>query len=56
MPSQRYLRTSKEFYNTALFYLKAWNKHNEDLSKLGCLLLGKVPTREHFANAIGGNA
>jgi hypothetical protein len=42
---QRYFRTSKELYDTALSYLEAWNKHNEDLSKLSYLLLDEVPTR-----------
>jgi hypothetical protein len=50
--TQRYFRTSKEFYDTALFHLEAWNKHNEDLSKLRCLLLDKVPIRQHFDNVI----
>jgi hypothetical protein len=42
MTMQRYFRTPKEFYVTALSYLEAWNKQNEDLIQLICLLLGKV--------------
>jgi hypothetical protein len=52
MTKQRYFRTSKEFYDTALSYLEAWNKHIEDLPTLGCLLLDKVPTRKIFDNVI----
>jgi hypothetical protein len=48
MAMPRYFRTLKEFYDAALSYLEAWNKHNEDLSKLSYLLLDKVPTRENF--------
>jgi hypothetical protein len=49
MTVQRYFRTSKEFYDTALSYLEAWNKQNEALSKLSCLpldrcLQGKILT------------
>jgi hypothetical protein len=52
MTMKRYFRTSKEIYDTALSYLEAWNRHNEDLSRLNCLLLGKLPIREHSDNAI----
>jgi hypothetical protein len=52
MTMQRYFRTSKEFYNTALSHLEVWSKQNEDLSKLSCLLLDKVPTKENFDNVI----
>jgi hypothetical protein len=31
---ERYFRTSKEFYDAALSYLEARNKHSENLSKL----------------------
>jgi hypothetical protein len=31
MTMQSFFRISKEFYDTALSYLEAWNKHNEDL-------------------------
>jgi hypothetical protein len=48
MTIQRYFRTSKEFYDTALSYLEARNKHNEDLQKLNCLLLDQVPIRENY--------
>jgi hypothetical protein len=41
MTMQRYFRTSKEFYDTALPYLEARIKHNEDLQNLSCLLLDK---------------
>jgi hypothetical protein len=47
-----YFRTSKEFCNTALYCFEAWNKHNEDLLKLSCLLLDKVPTRKYFDKVI----
>jgi hypothetical protein len=47
MMMQRYFRTTKEFYDTALSYLEGWNKHNEDLHKLSCLLLDNVPKREN---------
>jgi hypothetical protein len=46
MAVERYFRTSYEFYDTALSYLEAWNKQNEDLSKLSSLLLDKVSTGE----------
>jgi hypothetical protein len=49
---KKYFRTSKEFYDTALTYLKAWNKHSGDLLKLSCLLLDKVLTGENFDNVI----
>jgi hypothetical protein len=49
---ERYFKTSKEFYDTALSYFEAWNKHNEDLLKLSCLLLDMVPTRENFDSVI----
>jgi hypothetical protein len=52
MTMQRYFGTSKEFYVAALSYLDAWNKRNEDLSILSCLLLEKVHTKEHFGNLI----
>jgi hypothetical protein len=42
----------KLFYDTALSYLAVWNKHNKDLSRLNCLLLDKVSTRENFDNVI----
>jgi hypothetical protein len=46
MTMQRYFRTPKEFYDTALSYLEPGNKHSEDLLKLNCPRLDKVPTRE----------
>jgi hypothetical protein len=52
MTLQRYFRTSKDVYDTALSYLHAWNKHNEDLSTFNCLLYGKVSTRENVDNVI----
>jgi hypothetical protein len=52
MTMQSYFRTLKEFYETALCYLQAWNKHNENLSKLNCCLLDKVPTWENSDNAL----
>jgi hypothetical protein len=51
MTMQSYSRTSKEFHDSALSYLEAWNKR-EDLSKFSCLLLDKVPTREYSDNVI----
>jgi hypothetical protein len=52
MTMQMYFRTSKEFYDTALSYSEARNKHSENLSKLSCLILDKVLTREFFDNVI----
>jgi hypothetical protein len=52
MTRQIYFRTSKEVYDIALSYLEAWNKRNEVLSKLICLVLDKAPTRWKFDNVI----
>jgi hypothetical protein len=52
MTMKSYFKTSKEFYETALCYLEAWNKHNEILSKLSCCLLDKAPTWENSDNVI----
>jgi hypothetical protein len=52
MTMQRHFNESKECYNSALSYLKAWNKHKEDLTNLSCLLLDKVSTRENSDNVI----
>jgi hypothetical protein len=47
MTIQRYFRTSKEFYDTALSYLEAWNK-----VKWGFIVVeDKVPTEWNFENA-----
>jgi hypothetical protein len=48
MTIERYFRTSEEFNGSAFYYLKAWNKHNDDLFKLICLLLDEVPTRTNL--------
>jgi hypothetical protein len=52
MTMKRYFGTSKEFNDTALSYFEAWNRHNEDLSRLKWLLLSKLLIREHSDNAI----
>lgn len=52
MTIESYFETSKEFYDTALSYLKAWNKNNEDLSNLSFFLLNQIPLRENFDMAI----
>jgi hypothetical protein len=52
MTMQSYFRTLKDFYETALCYLEAWNKLNENLSKMSCCLLDKVPTRVNLDNVI----
>jgi predicted ABC-type ATPase len=52
MTMRSYFRTLKEFYETALCYLEAWNKHNENLLKWSCCLLDKVSTWENSDNVI----
>jgi hypothetical protein len=46
---ERYFRTSKEFYDAAISYLGARNKHSEDLSNLSILLFW---IRWNFGNKI----
>jgi hypothetical protein len=46
--NEKIFQNIKRTYDTALSYLEAWNKHNEDLPKLSCRLLDKVPTRGQF--------
>jgi hypothetical protein len=52
MTMRRYFRTSKEYFDTSLTYLEVRNKNNENVSKLSCLLLDIVVTREHFDRVI----